>query len=106
MRIYAPSVRLVPRLFALTVGFALATYGAVDWHYRDLSMAGFWLVDNGWRPHPLHLLMLGLCAIPVALWQILAIDLETQARQRAEDAANSDSAPLGTRDSAESGAGE
>ena len=85
---YIPSLRLLPRLIALTVGFAMTTYGAVDWHYRDLSMEGFWLVDNGWRPHPIHLLMLGLCAIPVALWQILAIDLETQARQRTEDAAD------------------
>lgn len=85
---YIPSLRLLPRLIALTVGFAMVTYGAVDWHYRDLSMEGFWLVDNGWRPHPIHLLMLGLCAIPVALWQILAIDLETQARQRTEDAAD------------------
>lgn len=89
---YAPSVRLVPRLIALTVGCAMATYGVVDWHFRDLSMEGFWLVDNGWRPHPVHLLMLGLCAIPVALWQILAIDLETQARQTAEDAAHADDA--------------
>lgn len=84
---YIPSVRLLPRLIALAVGCAMATYGVVDWHHRDLSMEGFWLVDNGWRPHPIHLLMLGLCAIPVALWQILAIDLETQARQRTEDAA-------------------
>ena len=51
--------------------------------------------DGDWRLHPLHLLMLGLCMIPVSLWQILAIDFETPARQRAEDAANPDSAPLG-----------
>lgn len=99
---YIPSIRLAPRLLVLAGGFAMATYGALDWHYHDLSMVGFWLVDGDWRLHPLHLLMLGLCAIPVALWQILAIDFETQARQRAEDAARPDSAPLGTRDSAES----
>ena len=79
---YKPPYRLLPRLFALTLGFALATYGAMDWHYRDLTMHGLWLYDNGWRPHPVHLLVLGLCAIPVALWQILAIDLEAQAQAR------------------------
>lgn len=83
---YRPSYRLLPRLFALTIGFALATYGAMDWHYRDLTMAGIWLYDNGWQPHPLHLLVLGLCAIPIALWQILIIDLEAQARAHLDDA--------------------
>ena len=102
---YVPSIRLAPRLLVLAAGFAMATYGALDWHYHDLSMAGFWLVDGDWRLHPLHLLMLGLCAIPVALWQILAIDLQTQARQRTEDDVSCDSAPLGTRDSAESDTG-
>ena len=77
---YKPPYRLLPRLFALTLGFALATYGAMDWHYRDLTMHGLWLYDNGWRPHPVHLLVLGLCMVPVSLWQILAIDLEAQAQ--------------------------
>ena len=77
---YKPPYRLLPRLLALTLGFALATYGAMDWHYRDLTMHGLWLYDNGWRPHPVHLLVLGLCMVPVSLWQILAIDLEAQAQ--------------------------
>ena len=82
---YKPSYRILPCLLALTVGFALAIYGAMDWHYRDLSMVGIWLYDNDWRPHPLHLLVLGLCTIPLALWQILAIDLESQARAGLDD---------------------
>ena len=40
---YIPSIRLAPRLLVLAAGFAMATYGALDWHYHDLSMAGFWL---------------------------------------------------------------
>ena len=101
---YKPPYRLLPRLFALTLGFALATYGAMEWHYRDLTMHGLWLYDNGWRPHPVHLLVLGLCMVPVSLWQILAIDLEAQAQARqdseaergAGDATDASSSEAGT----------
>ena len=54
----------------LTAAAALATYGVIGWHDSGLSMAGLLLYDNGWRPHPLHLLVLGLGALPPAMWEI------------------------------------
>lgn len=65
----------------LTAAAALATYGVIGWHDSGLSMVGLLLYDNGWRPHPLHLLVLGLGALPPAMWEIFWQD----ARHRARD---------------------
>ena len=68
------SLRYLVRLIWLTIGVALVTYGAIDWHYQDLSLRGFWLIDNDWRPHPVHLLVLGLTIIPFAMWDIFVLE--------------------------------
>ena len=70
----AISLRYLVRLLLLTIGVAFVTYGAIAWHYQDLSLRGFWLYDNGWRPHPIHLLVLGLTIIPLAMWDIFALE--------------------------------
>ena len=67
-------LRYLVRLFWLTIGVALVTYGAIDWHYQDLSLRGFWLVNNDWRPHPIHLLVLGLTIVPFAMWDIFVLE--------------------------------
>ena len=64
----------------LTAAAALATYGVIGWHDSGLSMAGLLLYDNGWRPHPLHLLVLGLGALPPAMWEIFWQDAKHRAR--------------------------
>jgi hypothetical protein len=33
-----------------------------------------WLVDGGFRLHPLHLLIVGLAMIPPALWEIFLLE--------------------------------
>lgn len=69
-------MRYFLRFLLLTVGFALTTAGLMFWHAQDFGFDGVWLVDNGFRLHPLHLLILGLAMIPPALWEIFL--LETQ----------------------------
>lgn len=64
----------------LTAAAALATYGVIGWHDSGLSMVGLLLYDNGWRPHPLHLLVLGLGALPPAMWEIFWQDARRRAR--------------------------
>ena len=61
-------------LAVLTIGVALVTCGAITWHYQDFSTQGVWLYDNGWKPHPTHLLVIGTCVIPLALWNIFLLE--------------------------------
>ena len=65
----------------LTAAAALAAYGLIAWHDSGLSMTGLLLYDNGWRPHPLHLLVLGLGALPPAMWEIFSQDARTNPRR-------------------------
>lgn len=85
-----------PRLrhyLLLTAAAALATYGVIGWHDSGLSMTGLLLYDNGWRPHPLHLLVLGLGALPPAMWEIFWQDAKHGGRggDRADAAADAES---------------
>lgn len=68
------ALRYLVRLLLLSLGVALATYGAIDWHFQGLSLRGFWLYDNGWRPHPVHLIVIGLTLMPLALWDIFVME--------------------------------
>jgi hypothetical protein len=67
------------RFLLLTVGFALTTAGLMYWHAQGFSFRGLWLVDNGFRLHPLHLLILGLAMIPPALWEIFLLERDAAA---------------------------
>ena len=75
----------LPNYLTLTIAAALATYGLLAWHDSGLSMEGLLLYDNGWRPHPLHLLVLGIGALPPAMWEIFWQDVGR--RQRPDPAA-------------------
>ena len=68
------ALRYLVRLLLLSVGVALVTYGVIAWHFEGLSLRGFWLYDNGWRPHPVHLLVVGLTLMPLALWDIFVME--------------------------------
>lgn len=62
------------RFLLLTLGFALTTAGLMFWHAQSFTFHGVLLVDNDWRLHPLHLLILGLAMIPPALWEIFLLE--------------------------------
>ncbi len=64
------------RFLLLMLGVALTTLGLVDWHARSFDLAGVLLFDNGWRPHPIHVLVLGISMIPPAMWEIFTLELE------------------------------
>jgi hypothetical protein len=62
------------RFLLLTLGFALTTAGLMFWHAEGFGFDGIWLVDNEFRLHPLHLLIVGLAMIPPALWEIFLLE--------------------------------
>jgi hypothetical protein len=67
-------MRYLLRFLLLTLGFALTTAGLMHWHALDFSFRGVWLLDNDFRLHPLHLLIIGLAMIPPALWEIFLLE--------------------------------
>jgi hypothetical protein len=69
-------MRYLSRFLLLTMGFALTTAGLMHWHALGFGFRGLWLFDNGFRLHPLHLLILGLAMIPPALWEIFLLEHE------------------------------
>ena len=69
------------RFLLLTIGFALTTAGLMFWHAQDFSFHGLWLVDNDFRLHPLHLLIVGLAMIPPALWEIFLLEHQVRREQ-------------------------
>lgn len=68
------TLRYLVRFMLLSLGVALVTYGAIAWHYEGLSLRGFLLYDNGWRPHPIHLIIVGLTLMPLSLWDIFVME--------------------------------
>lgn len=63
----------------LTFGVALITFGAIDWHDQALTLRGLLLYDNGWRPHPIYLLTIGLSMVPLSMWQIFVLEIHREA---------------------------
>lgn len=79
-------VRYFIRLALLCVAAALTSFGLAYWQHIGFSMDGFWFVDNDYRPHPLHILALGLAMIPTTIWEIFLLDSRRAAAQRDENA--------------------
>jgi hypothetical protein len=67
-------MKYLGRFLLLTAGFALTSAGLMMWRAVDFSFEGIWFFDNGYRPHALHLLMLGLAMIPPTLWEIFLLE--------------------------------
>ena len=67
-------MRYFIRFALLTVGFALTCAGLMAWHERGFDFTGIWFVDNDYRPHALHVLILGLALIPPSLWEIFILE--------------------------------
>ena len=85
------------RVFAhllLTAAVASLCYGLIDWHANAFSAEGIWLYDNGWRPHPVHFVAVGIGLIAPALWDIFGLAFAAAERRIAEaEAAEEPSAP-------------
>ncbi len=75
-------MKYLTRFLLLLIGFALTTAGLMMWRAIGFSFEGIWLVDNGYRPHALHLLILGLAMIPPSLWEIFVLESEMQGAGR------------------------
>lgn len=73
-------MRYLTRFLLLMVGFALTTAGLMMWRSVGFSFDGIWFVDNGYRPHGLHLLILGLAMIPPSLWEIFVLEMRQHDR--------------------------
>lgn len=73
-------MRYFIRFALLMVGVALATLGLLYWQDQGFSFDGLWLYDNGWRPHALHILVIGIAMIPPAMWEVFLLDT-TRARK-------------------------
>ena len=68
------------RFVLLMTGVALTTLGLLHWQDHQFSFAGMWLVDNDWRPHPVHLMVLGIAMIPPSMWEIFMLDVASTDR--------------------------
>ena len=66
----------------LALATAALTYGAVAWHYLGFSLQGAWLVDNGFRPHPVHWIAAGAACVPMALWRIFLAEAQRAAKRK------------------------
>ena len=67
-------MRYLSSFMLLMIGFALTTAGLMMWRSIGFSFNGIWFFDNDYRPHALHLLVLGLAMIPPALWEIFILE--------------------------------
>ena len=79
-------MKYLGRFLLLMIGVALSTLGLVYWQHRGFSFEGIWLYDNGYRPHPLHLLVLGIAMIPPAMWEIFLLDAHRGVDSNRDDA--------------------
>ena len=71
-------MKYLTRFLLLTAGFALTAAGLMMWRATGFSFEGLLLYDNGYRPHALHVLILGLAMIPPTLWEIFLLEHQAQ----------------------------
>ncbi|MDE0419825.1 MAG: hypothetical protein OXK76_02920 [Gammaproteobacteria bacterium] len=83
-------LRLVIRFMVLAGATAAVAYGLLAWQHREFSLVGVWLVDNDWRLHPVHFLVIGIGLIPPAMWDIFTLDAHAEGR-RADEHSGGDS---------------
>lgn len=67
-------MKYLTRFLLLMIGFALTTAGLMMWRATGFSFDGMLFFDNGFRPHALHLLVLGISMIPPSLWEIFLLE--------------------------------
>ena len=72
------------RYLLLVVGFALLTYGMINWSRSEFSMQGLWLVDKAYTLHPLHFVIMGVAMIPPAMWEIFSLQHKQNSAQESQ----------------------
>ena len=92
MPVAPTSARYLVRYGLLTLGVALATFGLIGWTDLHFDLRGFWLYDNGWQLHPVHLLIVGIGLIPPAIWEIFVLETARQGRQHQQRASDVEAA--------------
>lgn len=75
------SMHLLIAYMLLIAAVASLTYGLIGWHASSFDMNGVWLYDNGWRPHPVHFVALGIGLAAPMLWDIFTLALTAGERQ-------------------------
>lgn len=70
------------RCFLLAAGFALTTFGLMQWQAEGLELDGFWpfgksigepFYTRGWL-RPVHFLLFGVVTIAASLWDVFRIE--------------------------------
>ena len=79
--------RVVIAYLLLAAAVASLSYGLIDWHANAFSAEGLWLYNNGWRPHAVHFIALGISLIAPALWDIFTLALAASERRYDAEAA-------------------
>ncbi|MXY56009.1 MAG: hypothetical protein F4Y41_06350 [Gammaproteobacteria bacterium] len=73
-------VRLVIRLIVLAAASSAVAYGLLAWQHQGFTLVGVWLVDNDWRLHPVHFLVVGVGLIPPTMWDIFTMEVDAAKR--------------------------
>ncbi len=72
--------RYIVRYLLLTTGFALTTYGLIEWQQQGFGFQGMWSFENGFKLHPLHFIVVGIAMIPPSLWEVFLLDAKRYGR--------------------------
>ena len=75
------AIRLVIRFIVLAAASSAVAYGLLAWQHQGFTLVGVWLVDNDWRLHPVHFLMVGIGLIPPTMWDIFAMEMHAAKRR-------------------------
>jgi len=76
-------MRFFVRFLLLAGGFALFTFGLLNWSAEGFPVRGLIPFSNNYKTQGLHYLMLGLAMIPPSLWEIF--NLERRSQESAND---------------------
>lgn len=78
-------IRLLIRLVVLAAASSAVAYGLLAWQHDGFTLAGVLFVDNDWRLHPVHFLVVGIGLIPPTMWDIFAMETHAAKRRSGED---------------------
>ncbi len=76
-------MRFFVRFLLLASGFALFTFGLLNWSAEGFTLHGLIPFTENYQTQGLHYLMLGLAMIPPSLWEIF--NLERRSQESAND---------------------
>jgi len=71
-------MRFFVRFLLLASGFALFTFGLLNWSTEGFAVHGLIPFTDNYRTQGLHFLMLGLAMIPPSLWEIFNLERRSQ----------------------------